>query len=280
MKRAQALQRDLEQIQTIQGLTAVFESIASIHIAQIKDKVVSSTAFFNELWGIYSQLRVGEGEYSRRAKPEIADRQAVIAVTSEGGLIGDIDEKIVSAMLGYEDRDKADFYIIGAHGATLLGQKGVRPVKVFALPDVEKSDSVAPIADILNKYGRATVYYQTYVSLLRQEVARIELFSAVSALGQASQAGEVISSRDYIFEPSLREIIEYMESVMVGIALGQVMLESKLAQYASRFNAMSAANSKATELRRGLDFSLHRARRGEADERTKEVLSAMKLRQP
>lgn len=277
MKRALALQSDLEQIQTIQDLTAVFEAIASIHIAQIKDKVVSSTAFFNELWSMYTQLRVGDKEYSRKTKPEITNRQAVVAVTSEGGLIGDIDEKIITAMLDFEGIKESDVYVIGAHGATLMHQKGVTPLKVFGLPDVEKEVSVTPITDVLNKYSKATVYYQTYVSLLKQDVARIGLFSAVSALGHASKGGEVISSQDYIFEPSLSEIIEYMESVMVEIALGQVMLESKLAQYASRFNAMSAAKTKAKELGDDLDLQVHRAKRAQGDERTKEILSAMKL---
>ncbi len=278
MKRALALQKDYERIGTIQDLTTVFEAIASIHIAQIKDKVVSSTAFFNELWSMYTQLRVGDKEHVRRTKPEITDRQAVVAITSDGGLIGDIDEKIIAAMLKYEDREHADLYVVGAHGSTLLHQKGVTPQKVFPLPNVEEHVQVSPITDLLNKYSRATVYYQTYVSLLRQEVSRIDLFSAVSALGQASKADEeVISSLDYVFEPSLPEIIEYMESVMVQIALGQVMLESKLAQYASRFNAMTAAKTKANELHRGLDLALHRAKRSEADERTKEILSAMKL---
>ena len=122
MKRAIAFQKELAQINTIEGLTSVFESIASLRIAQIKDKVESSSAFFNELWKIYTALRVDPAtrmqateNQQHRDKP-----QAFIVITSEGGLSGDIDQRIVERMLKVYDPAKADVIVIGAHGANQL----------------------------------------------------------------------------------------------------------------------------------------------------------------
>lgn len=279
MKRAIYIQREVDQIGTIEGMTGVFEAIASIHIAQIKDKVLSSTAFFNELWNMYTQLRIDKNDFVRHRKPTIVDREALVIVTSEGGLIGDIDERIVQAMLRHPNRERADIFLIGAHGSALLARRGVKAVKAFPLPNTDQDIDVSELSKYINRYQKATVYYQTYVSLLRQEVARIDLFSAVNTLGKTQnlQGKEVISSRDYIFEPSLNEIITYMESVMLEIALGQIVLESKLAQYASRFNAMSTAKNKAKDMEHDLRLALNRAKRGQSDERTKEVLSGMKV---
>jgi F-type H+-transporting ATPase subunit gamma len=279
MKRAIYIQHEVEQVGTITNMTSIFEAIASIHISQIKDKVMSSTAFFNELWHIYTQLRLGEGDYVQHRKPKLTNRQALVVVTSEGGLIGDIDERIVEAMLEHPGHETADIFVIGAHGSGLLARRGVHAHKVFSLPEADSDINVTPVTKYIDQYAQATVYYQTYVSLLRQEVARIDLFSAVSALGTDTKAkrGEVISSRDYIFEPSLDEIISYMESVMLEIALGQIILESKLAQYASRFNAMSQAKSKAKEMQRDLQLALNRSKRAQGDERIKEVLGGMKI---
>lgn len=281
MRRAIYIQREVDQVSTIKDMTSVFEAIASIHIAQIKDKVVSSTAFFNELWRIYSQLRLGENDFVQHRKPKITNRQALVIITSDGGLIGDIDERIIEAMLGHPNHEKADIFVIGSHGSALLSRRGIKPLKAFGLPDADHNINLTPITKILNQYHSATVYYQTYISLLRQEVARIELFSAVAALGQSKDGknGEVISSRDYIFEPSLNEIITYMETVMLDIALGQIVLESKLAQYASRFNAMNQAKNKAKDMQHDLQLALNRAKRAQGDERIKEVLGGMKVMQ-
>lgn len=279
MRRALYVQREVEQISTIKDMTSVFEAIASIHIAQIKDKVMSSTAFFNELWHIYSQLRLGDNDFVEHRKPKITNRQALVIVTSDGGLIGDIDERIVEAMLNHPNHEKADIFVIGSHGAALLNRRGIKPLKVFPLPDADHNIEVTPMTKIINQYHSATVYYQTYISLLRQEVARIELFSAVAALGKTKNEKfkEVISSRDYIFEPSLNEIITFMETVMLDIALGQIILESKLAQYASRFNAMNQAKNKAKDMQHDLTLELNRAKRSQGDERIKEVLGGMKV---
>jgi F-type H+-transporting ATPase subunit gamma len=282
MKRSLYIERELGQVSTIKDVTAVFEAIASIHISQIKDKVMLSTTFFEELWQIYSQLRLGEQDYARSRKPAVTDRPALVIITSDGGLIGDIDERIVGAVAAHPDAHRADIYSIGAHGTTLLARRGLKATKAFAMPSADDNIKMGPVAAVLNRYASASVYYQRYVSLLKQDIAHIDLFSAVTALGSAGPAGvlerpsEVISQRDYIFEPSLKEVVTYMESIMVEIALGQMVLESKLAQYASRFNTMSSAQGKAKEMERDLRLSYNRARRGQADERIKEVLSGMK----
>ncbi len=278
MKRALTIQKEVDQITTIKNMTSIFEAIASIHIGEIKDKVVSSTAFFNELWNIYKQVTVDDAEYAERRHATITEKPALVVVTSDGGLIGDIDERIVAAMAANPKHKEADIYVIGGHGSILLGRRGLKPQKVFVLPDTKNEIDVSPMAAVINKYRSATVYYQTYVSLLKQDVARIDLFSAVGALGaeQTASGGEVISPRDYIFEPSVKEIIIYMESVMLEIALGQIILESKLAQYASRFNAMSRAKGKAKEMESELMMTFNRAKRSQGDERTKEILGARK----
>jgi ATP synthase F1 gamma subunit len=276
VKRPNSIKRDFEQLRTIEDLTSVFEAIASIHIAQVRDRALSSTKFFNELWAIYRQLRA-DADAAATLSIQRNDRTALVAITSDGGLIGDIDERIIQAMLNHPNKGAVDLFLIGTHGAALLAQRNIRPLKVFGAPDLEKGENVRSLAKLLGGYGQAAVYYQTYVSLMHQDVARIDLFSVVQSLGAESAPGDdVIASTTYILEPSAGEITGFMESVMVEIALSQVVLESRLAQYASRFNAMYAAKSKAKELKDDLGLELHQTQRATSDARTKEIFSGMK----
>lgn len=279
MKRPSAIKGDFEQLRTIQDLTSVFEAIASIHIAQVRDKALSSTAFFNELWAIYQQLRTEEHE-SSSLSIQNNGRAALVAITSDGGLIGDIDERIIQAMMQHPRDSEIDLYLIGSHGAALLAQRRVKALKVFQTPDLDRGENARSLAKVLSPYRQATVYYQTYVSLMHQDVAQIELFSAVQTMAaEAVSTEEVIASRNYVLEPSAKEIVEFMESIMVEIALSQVVLESRLAQYASRFNTMYAAKAKAGELKDDLGLELHRTQRAISDARTKEIFSGMKATQ-
>ena len=63
---------------------------------------------------------------------------------------------------------------------------------------------------------------------------------------------------------------------MLQIALSQVILESKLAQYASRFKAMSAAHHKADESYNDFKLQFNRAKRSLKDERLKEIINGMR----
>ena len=279
MKRVLTIEKEQVQIGTIQDLTSVFEGIASLRIAKIKNKVVASKQFFQDLWQIYSQLRVAPGQRitSGKKAPDSA-KNAFIVITSEGGLSGDIDEKIVKTVLGQYDPTNTDIIVIGAHGATLLSQRKVEVTRTFKLPDTDKPLNVTPIITTLSDYKQTSVFYETYVSLAVQQVVRIELISVVKALSEGLEAGEeVISPEDYLFEPSLDEVIDYMESVMLGVALSQILLDSKLAQYASRFKAMSAAEKRAKELALSLFLEYHRAKRNQSDERLKEITTSLKM---
>ncbi len=278
---ATTIQKEAGQIGTITDLTGIFESIASIRIAKIKDKVTRSQTFFDELWHIYSQLRVDPktrltgASHVKRDKPNVC-----LALTSEGGLSGDIDARIVHKVIENFDPATTDLIVIGAHGATQFVQNKIKIKRYFRLPDVDQAIDVSPIIDQLVGYKVSTVYFQRYINLGEQEPGRIDLLGRVRALGsdaEADKKDEIISPHEYLFEPNVEEVVRYLESVMMEIALSQVILESRLAQYASRFTAMSAAKTRAKELQMAMVMDYNRAKRGEADNRIKEIVNAMNV---
>jgi F-type H+-transporting ATPase subunit gamma len=282
MRRAINIAGELSQIHTVEDLTEVFESIASIRIARIRNRVVASKDFFAELWQTYSGLRIDPsqrltGGHTKKGK------NVFVVVTSEGSLSGEIDEEIVTTMLeayGKAQPNFTDVIVLGSHGQTQLKQRTIPIAKTFSMPASDESFSVSDIIATLSQYDHISVWYQTYESLRIQKVTRIELLAAVKNLGEDVEGGgEVVSSRDYIFEPSVDEIADYLESVMMGVALIQVIMESKLAQYAARFNAMNSAKHRATELVTDFNLQYHRAKRAEGDERLKEIIKIVRHHQ-
>lgn len=276
-QQAGSIQREAQQVGTISDLTGIFESIASLRIGKIKDRVTRSEAFFAELWQIYTQLRVDPGtRLTGKNGPKRDKPNVFLALTSEGGLSGDIDQRIVHTVLETIDWETTDLMVIGAHGATQFVQNKAKIKRYFRLPDVDQAINVSPIVDELLGYAKPTVWFQRYISLSNQEVGRIDLLGRVRELAvDAPSTGDIISPRDYLFEPNVDEVVKYLESVMMEIALTQVILESRLAQYASRFTAMSAAKKRSKEMQLALVMSYNRAKRGEADDRIKEIVNAM-----
>lgn len=280
MKRPQEIAVELDALHTLVGLTSVFEGIASMHIAQIKDQVLESEEFFAELWHIYKQIRVGGSFHFGRGQDTapLYNRELYVVITAEGGFSGDIDQRLIEWMLTQYDKAKHDIVVIGHHGAIQMAQQGIGFKKYFKLPDQDVGMNVEPLIKEVQKYTSCNVFYQTYVSLAQQDVKRISLSSAVQELGkrEASTSSDIITEQTYIFEPNSFALIDHLERSMMQITIAQVILESKLAQYASRFRAMSLAHQKADDSLFDFQMQYNRAKRAVKDERLKETVNGLR----
>lgn len=283
MKRPNEIERDENAMGTLVELTSVFEGIASMRIAQIKNQVLQATQFFNELWHIYSQLRVSAifGFGRSQSEEKVIDKELYILITAEGGFSGDIDQKLIQLMIKTYDPAKQEIIVIGHHGAIQLAQRGIAFKKYFKLPVRDQNINVTPIIKEVQRYRTTSVFYQEYVSLMVQDVKKIELGSAVQRQGNtaAGDSDEIISETNYIFEPSTYDVVDHLEQSMLQIAVSQLILDSKLAQYASRFRAMSASHQRADEAKADLHLLFNRARRAIKDERLKEIINGLKKAQ-
>lgn len=276
MKKSVLIKSQLHEITTLRNLTAALEGVSSIRISQIKDRVLPGRECFEELWKTYSLLRASG--VSKRGRFGIGARKSVktthliekplaIIVASESTLGGSIDSRIVDYFIEQPNVEQAAVVVIGSHGASLLQQHGIKPIAIFSLPEEVGQADYRQIGVIIQQYSTITVYYQSYVSLSQQVIRQIDLINAVSRLANDSQADQVdiISERDYLFEPGSDEVIEIMESTMLQIALREVILDSRLAQLASRFTAMVAAEDKARQRQRSLFSAWRKASRDESD---------------
>ncbi len=267
---------------SIVQLTGAFEGIASAHIARIKTQVQQSEIFFKELWETYSTLRVGEEFRSGRTGKSVTQtKELIIIITAEGSLSGDIDQRLIEEMLHVYKRSGHDLIVVGRHGSVLLGQRKITPKHSFSLPEQDReAQTVSAIVQEVRRYTSATVYYQAYQSLMAQDVKRITLSAAIQQRGESLEKSgkldDFITDKNFIFEPSIPAVVDYVEQSMLEVALSEVILESKLAQQASRFRAMSAARTRARELEGDLVTQFNRAGRIIKDERTREIVSGLR----
>lgn len=278
MKRLQDISREQDDMAVIKQLTNAFESLASMRLSQIKNQVLQAQEFFNELWQIYRQIRIDNlFRFGRTSNDAAIDKELFLIITAEGGFSGDIDQRLVNLMLKEYNQAKNDIIVVGSHGVILLGQANVPHKKYFKLPTKDQNINVEPLIREIRQYKSAVAFYQTYVSLMFQDVKRIDIGSAVQTQGKhAGQSEDVISEPTYIFEPSAYDVVAHLERSMLQIALAQLIFDSKLAQYASRFRAMTAANGKADETLTDLNFLFNRTRREVRDERLKEIINGLK----
>jgi F-type H+-transporting ATPase subunit gamma len=284
MKQPREIAAERDGMGTIVGLTGVFEGLASMRIAQTKNQVLESQKFFDELWHIYTQLRVDSlFRFGREQQQSAIEKILFIIVTAEGGFSGDIDQRLIREMQKEYSPETHDIIVIGHHGAIQLSQQGISYKKYYKLPTKDENINVKPLIKHIGEYKSSVVFYQSYESLMVQTIKRIELQNAVKDAGEKIAAvgsdDEIISDTNYIFEPGTYEVVAHLERSMLQISLSQLILDSKLAQYASRFRSMSAAKQRGEETFRDLSLQYNRTKRAISDERLKEIINGLRGRQ-
>lgn len=271
MKKSTQIHATLASTNSVSSIAHILENIASIRITQIKDEVLQSRDFFSRLWAMYGQLRVSDKDALASPAPTDAqsNKKAVILITANAGLTGEVDTHLISQVISEVDPKTTDFFVLGMHGQSLLLQHNISPIKTLRFPEVGQAIDVGDLMQALQPYSAPTVYYPSYDSLSIQRVFSLELKSTVQKLGAQDRnlnQEEIIFKDNCIFEPSVVEVVAYLEQMMMSTILTEIILESNLAQLSSRFNAMNVASSKATDMAKNLQRRYVQLRRYESDE--------------
>ncbi len=280
MRRPLEIKAEEASVRSVVSLTSALESLSSMQIAKTKNKVLISNQFFDEVWNIYKQIRVDVLFNFGRAPGETPiDKELLILITAKGGLSGDIDQRLIRKVIEHYDEAKNDVLVIGHHGALKLKQAHVDSTYYFDLPEHDYVN-VDPLMDIIRRYAKSRIFYQNYISLSQQEIKEVDLSEVVSSKGRVADldtiSEDLVSEKTYIFEPSSYQVAAYLENSILRLTISQFIYDSRLAQVASRFKAMSAAKERSIDNATTLHLEYNRAKRNQVDTRLKESLAGLK----
>lgn len=280
MRRPLEIKAEEASMRTIVSLTSAFESLSSMKIMQTKSQVLISNQFFEEVWGIYKQIRVDVMfNFGRKEDEKPIDKELLILITAQAGLSGDIDMRLIKTFRQRYDEKKNDVLVIGHHGAMQLEQLKIKYNLYFDMPKKDYINVDILMAEI-KKYRASRVFYQDYVSLSQQTIKELDLSEVISRNGKIADLDVVdddkITEKTYIFEPDSFTVAMHLETSILRLTLAQFIYDSRLAQLASRFKAMTAAKERSIETANDLHVAYSRAKRALVDVRLKESLSGLK----
>ena len=280
MRRPLEIKAEEASVRSVVSLTSALESLSSMQIAKTKNKVLISNQFFDEVWSIYKQIRVDVlFNFGRVEGEKPIDKELLILITAKGGLSGDIDNRLIRKVVEHYDEKKNDVLVIGHHGALKLKQSHIDHQFYFDLPEGDYIN-VDPLMTIIRKYDKSRIYYQNYISLSQQEIKDVDLSEVVSSKGRVADldtvGDDMVTEKTYIFEPNSYAVAAYLENSILRLTISQFIYDSRLAQVASRFKAMSAARERSVGTASELHTEYNRAKRSQVDTRLKESMAGLK----
>jgi len=250
MLRSKDIKDEIESVGDLKELIDIYGQIASIRMRKIRDSVLKNREFFDSVNSIFqdtlnsyikkiSQLKL-KGEQSASKVTFLAHNNKTVAVfiSANTGFYGEIIQIVFRKFLDDVRKNDFEVTIVGRLGRNLfLQEEPKRPYTYYDLPDYgTDQQEFAEVVKHLVKYERIKVYYSRYKSVISQ----IPYVGEISA-GAEVKGESTIDEREFIFEPSIEDVLTFFETEIFVSFFNQSVQDSQLSKLASRIISMDKA---------------------------------------
>src|SRR5579885_495690 len=248
MDQLKKIKEDITVNQLFNSLTQAYQEHAVEQINLARNSVISSRQFSEQLAEVFSNVKAAYKHYIALANKKTKQhfptqilpknaKEIMVLITANNRLYGDLITRICKTFLHTANASGADVAVVGRLGRQFLEKSGFqRQYLYFELPDAQFSlQSIRPLVVQLLAYEKVTVFYGKFDNLVSQTPVAINISGDI-APGQNAQA-----HYDFLFDPSIEEIMEFFESQIFYLLFHQTLEETKLARFGARINAMENA---------------------------------------
>lgn len=116
--------------------------------------------------------------------------------------------------------------------------------------------------------------FTRYVSASKSEPAVKQLFPLESEWKQEGAAAGDEEDKEYIFEPSEKDIFEYLLPKYIDALVQQILLQSTASEHMARMIAMEQASQNAEEITRTLTLTMNKLRQASITGELLEIITA------
>jgi F-type H+-transporting ATPase subunit gamma len=260
MATLREVRRRIGSVRNIGQITRAMEMVAASRMKRAQDAIIAARPYSDELRDALTRVAAAAGE---EHEPLLARRPvrriALVAVTTDRGLVGSLNTNAVRAILRYvaEQASKpepaeVEVVTIGRKGRDALRRAGIRIAAHFAtMGDRPTFADVTPIAALLvedfiaGRYDEISIAYSTFVTTLTQH-PEIRPILPVEQPGIREEAER--TNDEYLFEPSPREVLHRLLPHYVAVDIYRAVLENNASEQSAQMIAMRNATDNANEL--------------------------------
>jgi ATP synthase F1 gamma subunit len=277
MKAITELKKDIEFNKSLKSLVEVLKSIAVSHYHMLERKIKSEEKFFAVLRDFFAfpELKSSQHPFlSPSNRPT-----GIVAITSDMGLLGGLNMKVMAAALDEASRAPSRLVIIGEKGHGLAKDRGFSFVAFPGVKDEERFGQAMAIRDFLmeqiltGKMGSLVVFYPEPVSFLVQRVKRYALLPFEIPETET----KIDLGKGVIFESNFDDIIEYLVSLWMGQSFYEILGFSRLSELSARVIHLEGSSQKLQEVQKKLQLTYFRVRHELIDRSMREIFAARSM---
>ncbi len=266
--------------------------VSAAKLRKAQDAILQMRPYANELQNILANVNYNlstniENQYTEH--PEVK-KILLIAIASNRGLCGGFNSNVTKKVVELVTETYSYYYRTGAIDIVAVGKKvseGLRSKNIqvtrtfHELYDNLNFNMVSDIAHLImddytnGTYDKVEIVYNQFKNAAVQNL-EVEQFLPVKINPEIDQHKGVKGMNirpDYIFEPSMQEIVDIIIPKSLKIQLFKVILDSLASEHGARMTAMHIATDNASELLRELRLNYNKARQASITNEILEIVS-------
>ncbi|HEX9014648.1 MAG TPA: ATP synthase F1 subunit gamma [Chloroflexota bacterium] len=268
MPSLRTIRRRIRSVRSISQVTKAMEMVSASKMRRAQSRVLASRPYSEHIQALIADLaaRPGPDAAVHPLLQQRASRSRVgfVVITADRGLCGALNSNVIrraaADMLASGGPATSEVITVGRRAQDYMVRRGVRLEATFTQPgDYPGIAKVQPIAKIImdeftsGDIDAAYIVFPKFINTLTQRVAVEQILPVVPAKVTGGQP-------EYIFEPSIPEILGALLPRYIEVQLYQALLETIASEHSARMIAMRNATDNAKELISTLTLSYNKAR--------------------
>jgi len=275
--KANKIKSDLDDITELVEIIQVLKDVADTKfhdLANRKDRFARFGESFVEFFRMISLSEVRHPLVSND-NPKVA----IVAITSEAGFMGDLNSKIVRAVLSEKEHYPDSVVIpVGRKGAEKLSFLG-KDMKVFEnIEETGLYETAIRVKDycieevMAGRMGKVIVVYPWSKSFNLQKPRAVKLLPCDELLSKQQEFVDAIEQ--VILESDAIDIIGYLADMWLVCRIYEMMHDTAISEAAAQSQQLEASVQKMKKDKKGIAAAFGKARKGDIDKSMREVFTA------
>ena len=280
----------IKSIKSTQQVTKAMKMVSAAKLRRAQDSAIQARPYAAKLKEMLGSLssRVDTTLNPLLSARDEVKKVLVVLITADRGLCGAFNANIIKLAQKIVTEEYGDLYregnvemlCAGTKGNDYFRKRGYAVAKaypgVFQNLHFSVAKEIAEYAAeryLTGEVDRVMMVYNEFKSVLAPTLKSEVLLPISPEEDKDGKEDEKGSASDYIYEPSPASIIDVLVPKHLNTQVWRMMLESNVAEHASRMTAMDSATENAKELLRVLNISYNRARQAAITTELSEIVA-------
>jgi F-type H+-transporting ATPase subunit gamma len=284
------IRRRVVSVKSTQKITKAMKMVAAAKFRRAQEALVSTRPYARKMNELLRHLvtKIDLSIHPLLKEREIK-RVLLVVVSGDRGMCGAFNGNVINAAADHIESHYRHL-LKEPHGIRIVtvGKKATdfllkqnytladKYVGIFGALHIGHSRTI--IQRLVDQYlkgdfDRVEVVYNEFKSVLQQRIVIEQILPIPPEQIQQSSDLQSLAQVDYIYEPSLGDIVNVLLPQHLNFQMWRILLESSTAEEGARMTAMNNATENAKELIRDLTLSYNKARQASITKELLEIVS-------